>query len=191
MTCRSKTRRARLGTAFVALAIGLGTVAAPAPAVAQSGAARPSETLNLSAGTGTLVRLPAPMSDVFVANDAVADVQVRSNRQLYIFGKGRGETTVYATGANGKVVYAANVRVGNNLGSVDEMLRLAMPEASVRARRESHSRSCTPGCATSSRSRKRPQRSPAAGQASRVPWSRPRAPSSRRSRGTRPACSRT
>ena len=133
MTSRSKTRRARLGTAFVALAIGLGTVAAPAPAVAQSGAARPSETLNLSAGTGTLVRLPAPMSDVFVANDAVADVQVRSNRQLYIFGKGRGETTVYATGANGKVVYAANVRVGNNLGSVDEMLRLAMPEANVRA----------------------------------------------------------
>ena len=133
MTSRSKTSRARLGTAFVALAIGLGTVAAPAPAVAQSGAARPSETLNLGSGTGTLVRLPAPMSDVFVANDAVADVQVRSNRQLYIFGKGRGETTVYATGANGKVVYAANVRVGNNLGSVDEMLRLAMPEASVRA----------------------------------------------------------
>lgn len=133
MISRSKTRRARLGTAFVALAIGLGTVAAPAPAVAQSGAARPSETLNLSAGTGTLVRLPAPMSDVFVANDAVADVQVRSNRQLYIFGKGRGETTVYATGSNGKVVYAANVRVGNNLGSVDEMLRLAMPEANVRA----------------------------------------------------------
>ena len=133
MTSRSKTSRARLGTAFVALAIGLGTVAAPAPAVAQSGAARPSETLNLGSGTGTLVRLPAPMSDVFVANDAVADVQVRSNRQLYIFGKGRGETTVYATGANGKVVYAANVRVGNNLGSVDEMLRLAMPEANVRA----------------------------------------------------------
>jgi pilus assembly protein CpaC len=133
MTSRSKISRARLGTAFVALAIGLGTVAAPAPAVAQSGAARPSETLNLGSGTGTLVRLPAPMSDVFVANDAVADVQVRSNRQLYIFGKGRGETTVYATGANGKVVYAANVRVGNNLGSVDEMLRLAMPEASVRA----------------------------------------------------------
>lgn len=133
MTSRSKTRRARLGTAFVALAIGLGTVAAPTPAVAQSGAARPSETLNLSAGTGTLVRLSAPMSDVFVANEGVADVQVRSNRQLYIFGKGSGETTVYATGANGKVVYAANVRVGNNLGSVDEMLQLAMPEASIRA----------------------------------------------------------
>jgi pilus assembly protein CpaC len=133
MTNRMQHRRARLGTAFVALAIGLGTVAAPAPAFAQSSAARPSETLNLSAGTGTLVRLSAPMSDVFVANDGVADIQVRSSTQLYVFGKSRGETTVYATGKNGRVVYAANVRVGNNLGSLGEMLHLAMPEASIQA----------------------------------------------------------
>jgi len=133
MTSRFNKSRARLGTAFVALAIGLATVAAPTPAAAQSMAARPSETLNLSAGTGTLVRLSGPMTDVFVANEAVADVQVRSNRQLYIFGKGRGETTVYATGSNGKVVYAANVRVGNNVGSVEEMLHLAMPEAAIQA----------------------------------------------------------
>ena len=133
MTSRSSIRRARLGTAIAALAIGLGTLAAPAPAAAQSMAARPSETLNLSAGTGTLVRLSAPMTDVFVANDSVADVQVRSATQLYVFGKGRGETTVYATGRSGRVVYAANVRVGNNLGSVDEMLHLAMPEATIQA----------------------------------------------------------
>ncbi|MCH8615089.1 type II and III secretion system protein family protein [Sphingomonas sp. SM33] len=133
MTSRYNHRRARLGTAFAALAIGLGTIAAPAPATAQAAAARPSETLNLSAGTGTLVRLSAPMTDVFVANDAVADIQVRSSTQLYVFGKGKGETTVYATGKNGRVVYAANVRVGNNLGSVSEMLHLAMPEASIQA----------------------------------------------------------
>ena len=36
MTSRPRSRRARLGTAFAALAIGLGTVAAPTPAVAQS-----------------------------------------------------------------------------------------------------------------------------------------------------------
>ena len=128
-----KLYQSRLGAAFVALAIGLGAVAAPAPAVAQSMAATPSETLNLSQGTGSLVRLPSPMTDVFVANDSIADVQVRSASQLYIFGKGRGETTVYATGKGGRVVYAANVRVGNNISSLDEMLRLAMPEASVNA----------------------------------------------------------
>ena len=133
MTSRNIIRRARLGTALAALAIGLGTVAGSAPALAQHTAARPSETLNLSQGTGAMVRLSSPMSDVFVANDTIADVQVRSSTQLYVFGKGRGETTVYATGPNGRVVYAANVRVGNNISSVGEMLNLAMPESNIQA----------------------------------------------------------
>ena len=133
MTSLNKRNRARLGTAMAAVALSLGTVIAPAPAMAQPVAAKPSETLNLSQGTGTLVRLSAPMSDVFVANESIADVQVRSNRQLYVFGKGAGETTVYATAANGKVVYAATVRVGSNLGSVSEMLQLAMPDSAIQA----------------------------------------------------------
>jgi pilus assembly protein CpaC len=133
MNTRKIKRRARLGTALAALAIGLGSVGQAAPAVAQSRAARPAETLNLSQGTGTLVRLSEPMTDVFVANDGIADVQVRSSTQLYVFAKSRGETTVYATAKNGRVVYAASVRVGNNFSSVDEMLHLAMPDASIRA----------------------------------------------------------
>ncbi|MCY7339290.1 MAG: pilus assembly protein N-terminal domain-containing protein, partial [Sphingomonas bacterium] len=126
-------RRARLGTALAALALGLGPVAIAIPAPAAAQAARPSETLNLSQNTGTLVRLSSPMSDVFVANDSIADIQVRSSTQLYVFGKSSGETTIYATDKGGRVVYAANVRVGTNVGSVGEMLRLAMPEANIQA----------------------------------------------------------
>lgn len=126
-------RKPKIAVALAALAISLGTAAAPAPALAQSAAATPSETLNLSQGTGALVRLSEPMTDVFVANDGIADVQVRSANQLYVFGKASGETTVYATSKSGRVVYAANVRVGNNISSVGEMLRLAMPEASIEA----------------------------------------------------------
>jgi pilus assembly protein CpaC len=133
MTSISIRRHARVGTALAALALSLGPVAVATPAVAQSRAARPSETLTLSQNTGTLVRLSSPMSDVFVANEAIADIQVRSSTQLYVFGKSAGETTVYATGSNGRVVYAANVRVGTNAGSVGEMLRLAMPEANIQA----------------------------------------------------------
>ncbi|MGI8931603.1 MAG: type II and III secretion system protein family protein [Sphingomicrobium sp.] len=133
MTSITIRRRARLGTALVALAISLGTVALAPPAAAQSRAARPSETLTLSQNTGTLVRLSSPMSDVFVANDQIADIQVRSSTQLYVFGKSGGETTIYATDKSGRVVYAANVRVGTNAGSVGEMLRMAMPEASIQA----------------------------------------------------------
>ena len=124
----------RMASAIAALALGASALSlAAAPAAAQPMAARPSETLNLSISTGTMVRLSAPMSDLFISNDSIADVQVRSQNQLYIFGKAKGETTVYATDKSGRVVYAANVRVGNNISSVDEMLRAAMPEAQVQA----------------------------------------------------------
>jgi pilus assembly protein CpaC len=131
---KNMNRKGKLASAFAALALGASALSlAATPAAAQPMAARPSDTLNLSVGTGTLVRLSAPMSDLFVANDSIADVQVRSNNQLYVFGKARGETTVYATDKSGRVVYAANVRVGNNISSVDEMLRMAMPDAQVQA----------------------------------------------------------
>ena len=134
MTSNNIRRHARLGTALAALAVSLGTVAVAVPSVAVAAqSSRPSETLTLSQNTGTLVRLSSPMSDVFVANDSIADIQVRSSTQLYVFGKGPGETTIYATDKAGRVVYSANVRVGNNVGSVGEMLRLAMPEASIQA----------------------------------------------------------
>src|SRR3546814_19682668 len=73
-----------------------GVVAAPLaavpsqPAIAQAGQ-NANGSLELSVGRGRLVSLPATMSDVFVANDEVADVQVRSGRQLYVFGKKPGE----------------------------------------------------------------------------------------------------
>src|SRR3546814_1975170 len=72
------------------------------------------------------------MSDVFVADPAIADIQVRSPRLLYIFGKGPGETTVYATDKVGAIVYSANIRVGNNFDQVSTMLRTAMPESAIK-----------------------------------------------------------
>lgn len=118
------------------LAIGLVAatlVAAPSqPAIAQA-VQNASSSIELSVGRGRLVSLPASMSDVFVADDAVADVQVRSNRQLYLFGKKPGETSIYATDANGRVVFSTVARVGNNIETIDQMLSLAMPEASISA----------------------------------------------------------
>ena len=133
MTMSNTIKRVSMGTALAAaLAAGLATV--PIRAVAQpSGAVAPANDLALSVGSGRLVRLNAPMSDVFVANEGIADVQVRSPTQLYIFGRGAGTTTVYATDRSGRVIYSANVRVGQNLGSVDELLDLAMPDADIQA----------------------------------------------------------
>ena len=104
-------------------------VAARTPAAAPSPG--PAPVLQVATGRGRLVTLAQPMSDLFIADDAVADVQVRSPTQLYIFGKKTGETTISATSRTGQVVYSATVRVGNNIDSVAQMLTLAMPDAQI------------------------------------------------------------
>ena len=119
----------------LALALASAAVtAAPTTVSAQAGttAAAPS-TVQVSTNRGRLITLARPMSDLFVANPEIADVQVRSPTQLYIFGKKPGETTVSATAKGGAVVYAANVRVGNNYDSIQSMLNLAMPDAQITA----------------------------------------------------------
>jgi pilus assembly protein CpaC len=134
MTKTNFTKRAMLATTVAAMLSTSFAAAIPAAAYAQSApAVRPSNTVTLSVGAGQMVRLESPMSDLFVANDAIADVQVRSDSQVYVFGKAPGETTVYATNKAGKVVYSANVRVGNNIGSVNQLLNLAMPDARIQA----------------------------------------------------------
>ena len=97
------------------------SAAAPTgPAAAQpAGAVAPANDVTLSVGTGRMVRLAAPCPTCSSPTTAIADVQVRSPNQIYMFGKAAGETTVYATDAGGQVVCSANVRVGKNIGSID------------------------------------------------------------------------
>ncbi|HIQ17125.1 MAG TPA: type II and III secretion system protein family protein [Novosphingobium capsulatum] len=103
-----------------------------APARAQS-VTSPARSIAVALGRGELVTLPGRMADVFVADDKVADVQAKSTNQLYVFGKGPGETTVYASNARGEVIWSANVRVGTNIDSIDQLLRMALPEAKIQS----------------------------------------------------------
>ena len=122
----------RLTTKLLLASIALAPMAA-APtttAIAQS-VISPSEEIVLSIGSGELVNIPGNMADIFISNDSIADIQLKSQRQLYVFGKAGGETTIYASNAAGDIIWAATVRVGSNIGSIDQMLALAMPEAKV------------------------------------------------------------
>ena len=94
---------------------GSSAVSAPGPAIAQpAGTVAPANDVTLSVGTGRMVRPNGLVAEVFVANDSVADVHASSPSQIYIFGKAAGSTTVYATDRSGRIVYSANVRVGQN-----------------------------------------------------------------------------
>ena len=129
MRLRGKTLGAPMAMAAMVSMI----AAVPAPVLAQTVHAAPRETVQIATGRGRMVTLSAPMSDIFVADPAIADVQVRSPTQLWVFGKKTGETTVYATTKAGKVIYSATIRIGNNFDSVQSMLNVAMPEAQITA----------------------------------------------------------
>ncbi|EAQ29239.1 type II secretion system protein [Erythrobacter sp. NAP1] len=117
--------------ALLASIAALPLAAAPTGTATAQQVVSPSDEIVISIGRGELVQVPGTMTDVFVANENVADVQIKSQRQLYVFGRSGGETTIYASDARGEVIFSANVRVGSNIGSIDQMLALAMPEAQV------------------------------------------------------------
>ena len=95
------------------------------------GTQRPTREVVLSVGQGELVTLPTSVANVWTSNPEVADVYVSNTRQIHLFGKTSGEATVFATTAGGSVVYSTNVRVSQNITSVDRMLKLAMPDADI------------------------------------------------------------
>jgi pilus assembly protein CpaC len=96
-----------------------------------AGTQRPTSEVKLSIGQGQLVTLPTGITDVWTSNPGVADVYVSNPRQIHLFGKDNGEATVFATTASGQVVYATNVRVNQNITSLDKMLTLAFPDADI------------------------------------------------------------
>ena len=116
-----------------AIAIGLAVAAAAAPTTALNAApaAMQDNAILLSVGGSKVINLPSKMSDVVIGDPNVVDVHVRSQNQLYLIAKAAGETTVFVTATNGKVLFSGTVRVGNNLTSLDQMLKLAMPNADI------------------------------------------------------------
>jgi pilus assembly protein CpaC len=122
------------GFAAAAMAAALSTAAMvviPAPLAAQT-TGKEGRTVVLSIGRGQQVNLGSAITDVVVSNPNIADVEVKSAKQIYILAKGPGETTVFATDAAGRTVYQATIRVGNNLDSLDQMMLLAMPDADIK-----------------------------------------------------------
>jgi len=126
----ARARRRLRPTLLCAALLAAPLASMPTMADAQT-VVRPTQDIVLSIGKGELITVPGSMSDVFIANDSIADIQVKSQRQLYLFGKSGGETTVYASNSAGDVIWAANIRVGSNIGSIDQMLALAMPQAKI------------------------------------------------------------
>ncbi|MBL4639394.1 MAG: pilus assembly protein N-terminal domain-containing protein, partial [Kordiimonadaceae bacterium] len=76
---------------------------------------------------GTLIRLDRPATEVFIANPDVADVQVKSNRVIYIFGKAQGQTTFYALDKDDNTLFSTTVSVTRNLTALRAAFNQLLP----------------------------------------------------------------
>jgi len=88
----------------------------------------------LEASNGELVRLPRAASTVFVADPEIADVQVKSPRLIYVFGKKPGETTIYAVDENEQVLLSRRISVTHNVTKLRSALRDMLPDARIDVR---------------------------------------------------------
>ncbi|HZU91445.1 MAG TPA: type II and III secretion system protein family protein [Stellaceae bacterium] len=81
----------------------------------------------LETGKGTLLRLERPASTVFVANPAIADVQVKSPTLIYVTAKAPGETVIYAVDVQDQVLLNSPVRVTHDLSQLRRAIAALVP----------------------------------------------------------------
>jgi pilus assembly protein CpaC len=97
--------------------------------VSQVGASGPA--IALEHGKGTLIRLPRAASTVFIANPAIADVQIKSPLLIYLIAKTPGETVLYAVDSEDHVLLNRPVRVEQDLSRMRQTLNAIAPGENV------------------------------------------------------------
>ncbi|HTH16744.1 MAG TPA: type II and III secretion system protein family protein [Magnetospirillum sp.] len=95
--------------------------------VSVAAAAETGSRIDLSTGTGEMIRLPRPALSVFVANPDVADVQVPSPNAIFLLGKKAGTTTLYAVDGHDHEILRRDVTVRHNIAEMTELLRQRFP----------------------------------------------------------------
>lgn len=89
--------------------------------------------MRIEVNKGRLVRLDQPAASVFLADPAIADIQIKSPTLVYVFAKKAGETSLYAVDQNDELLANFRVSVTHNLSSLEQALRDYMPDTYIKA----------------------------------------------------------
>jgi pilus assembly protein CpaC len=121
-------RRSTSALAATLLVLGLATL----PAGAQN-LVRPSgPPIAIDVSKGVLISLESNADTVFVADPAIADVQVKSPRLIYLYGKAPGDTSLYAVDGEQKVLLSRPVTVTRDVATLQAALTRLQPGSGVR-----------------------------------------------------------
>ncbi len=90
--------------------------------------------VRLYPGEGKLIRLDQPSSTVFLANPAVADIEVKSANLVYLYGKAAGKTTLFALDELDNVTLSSVVNVALDVDALNRAAQSAVPHGSFQIR---------------------------------------------------------
>jgi pilus assembly protein CpaC len=90
-----------------------------------------SASVSLDLSQGKLITLPAPASNVFIADPGVADIQVATPERVFVFGRKAGRTTLYALGAGGVLLKSIAVEVHNQSAKAQQLVSLNPATADI------------------------------------------------------------
>ncbi len=113
-------RHAILAAVFVSGLLALG-----------SARAATGSELNLEVDQGQVVRLPSPAASIFVANPAIADVQVMSPTLVYVYGRQTGTTRLFAIDEREALLVDRRVAVSHDLTTLQDALADLLPGREV------------------------------------------------------------
>ncbi len=87
--------------------------------------------LSVTLGKAELVNLPENVSDILVANPAIADVQAVKSDRLYIVGLEIGDTNIIVLDSSGDIVKRIDVHVSYDLQAIQSLVDSLFPNESV------------------------------------------------------------
>ncbi len=125
----------RLFTRALALALTVSLTMAPLHLYAASTVISSNgEILSLGISKGIVLRLDRPASNVFVADPAVADIQVKSPTIIYLVGKTVGSTTLFALDKQDQVIMNSRVEVHADTDGLQSAINQLVPNSGIKVK---------------------------------------------------------
>jgi pilus assembly protein CpaC len=90
-----------------------------------------AKSLTVPVGRSVLVTLPAPMTEVMVANPSIADVHAHDSINLSVVAKKIGHTNVRIFGKEGKLLREFDVIGGHDLPAIRRALKNFLPDEKI------------------------------------------------------------
>jgi pilus assembly protein CpaC len=129
----TRTRAKTIPETLLVAAILIGGLTVASRSVAGVGAVEsPNAVVDVEVSKGLLVRLDAPVSNVFLADSKIADVQIKSPTMIYVIGKATGTTSLMAVDSNDRVVANLDVSVHYNETQLAQDFKRLIPGSDIK-----------------------------------------------------------